>query len=77
MQPFKASLLNPNRCATLFSGEKVDRSAYTQSDPSGVRMVGNVVCENFLLRHSYCEKNQGSLCLDNEVDALLDLDAPI
>jgi hypothetical protein len=29
VQPFEASLLNPNRRATLFSGEKVDRSAYT------------------------------------------------
>src|SRR5271169_4828899 len=37
-------------------------------------MIGNVVRENFLLRHSYREKNQGSLCLDNEIDTLPDLE---
>jgi hypothetical protein len=56
MQPFQASLLNPNRRATLFPGEKVDRSTYTQSDPSGLRVVSNVAGENLLLRHSYCQK---------------------
>src|ERR1700730_18181000 len=51
-QPFE-----PKPRATLFSGEKVDRSTYTQSDPSGLRVVSNVAGENLLLRHSYCQKN--------------------
>jgi len=37
-------------------------------------MISNVIRENFLLRHSYCEKNQGSLCLDNEINTLLDFE---
>jgi len=57
VQPFQASILNPNWRATLFSREKVDRSAYTQSDPSGLRVVSNVAGENLLLRHSYGQKN--------------------
>jgi len=73
MEPFQTRLLNPNRRAPLFSGKKVNRSADTQSDASGLGMIGNLVRENFLLRHSYCEKNQGSLCLDNEIDTLPDL----
>jgi hypothetical protein len=57
VQPFQPSFLNPNRRATLFSGEKVDRSTYTQSDPSSLRVLGNLPGENLLLRHSNCQKN--------------------
>jgi hypothetical protein len=74
IQPFQTSFLKPNRRTTLVSGKKVNRSAYAQSDPSGFRMIGNAAGKNFLLRHSYCKKSQWSLCLDNEIDALLDLE---
>ena len=57
VQPFQASLLNPNRRATLSSSKKVYRGTYTQSDASSLRMISNMVGENLLLRHSYCEKN--------------------
>jgi hypothetical protein len=57
VQPFQTSVLNPNRRATLFSSKKVDRSTYTQPDPSGPRVVSNTLCENLLLRHSYRHKN--------------------
>jgi len=56
VQPFQASPLNPNRRATLFSGEKVDPGTNTQSDPAGLRLVSNVASEYLLLRHSYCQK---------------------
>jgi hypothetical protein len=56
VQPFQANFLNPNRRAALFSGEEVDRSTYTSSDPSGLRVVRNATGENLLLRHSYCQK---------------------
>src|ERR1700730_3040057 len=73
LQPFQACLLNPNWRTPLLSGKKVDRSTYAQSDPSGLRVVSNVAGENLLLRHSYCQKNKRSLCLDNKLDAFLDL----
>ena len=57
----------------LFSCQEVDRSAYTQSDPSDLGLVSKAAGENLLLRHSYCEKNEGSLGLDSEVDAPLHL----
>src|SRR5262245_39949699 len=57
----------------LSSSEKVDRGTYAQSDPSGLRVISNAAGENLLLRHSHCEKNQRSLCPDNEIDTLLDL----
>ena len=57
----------------LFSCEEVDRSAYTQSDPSDLGLVSKAAGENLLLRHSYCEQNEGSLGLDNELNALLHL----
>jgi hypothetical protein len=41
----------------LFSGEKVDRSTYTQSDPSGLRVISDLSGENLLLRRPYCEKS--------------------
>jgi hypothetical protein len=72
-QPFRSRPFAPQSGAPLFSCEKVDRSAYTQSDPSGLGPVGNAAGENLLLRHSYCEKNEGSLGLDNEVNAVLHL----
>jgi len=49
--------LKPEGRTTLFPGEKVDRSTYTQSDPSGLWVISNVGGENLLLRHSYGEKN--------------------
>ena len=73
VQPFQVGLLNPNRRAPLFSGKKVDRSTYAQSDSSGLRVVSNVVGENLLLRHSCCQKNKRSLCFDSKVDAFLEL----
>jgi len=48
VQPFEASLLHPNRRATLFSGEKVNRSTYTQSDSSSLGVISNAAGENFL-----------------------------
>src|SRR5262249_17962004 len=74
MQPFEARLLNPDRCAALFSGKEVDRRAYTQSDASSPRMISNVAGENFLLGHSYCEKHQRSFRFDDEVDTLSNLE---
>jgi hypothetical protein len=57
VQPFQASLLNPDWRTPLFSCEKVDRSPYAQTDPSCLRVIRNMPGENLLLRHSYCEKN--------------------
>jgi hypothetical protein len=56
----------------LPSCKKINRGTYTQSDATRLRVISNAAGENLLLRHSYREKNQRSLCLDNEVDALLD-----
>jgi hypothetical protein len=50
VQPFHASLLNPDRRATLLAGEKVDRSTYTKSDASGLPVVSNVAGKSLLLR---------------------------
>ena len=44
----------PKPARDVVPGEKVDRSTYAQSDPSGLRMVDNVAGENLLLRHPYC-----------------------
>jgi hypothetical protein len=49
--------LDPNRCATLFSGEKINRSTYAQTDAPGLRMISNVVGEDLLLWRSHRKKN--------------------
>src|SRR5262245_25826896 len=72
VQPFQSSLLDPQRRATLVSGEKVDRSTDAQPDASCLRVICNMLSENFLLWHSYCQKDQRSLCVDYEVDTFFD-----
>jgi hypothetical protein len=37
-------------------------------------MISDMICENLLLRHSDSEKNQGSPCVDNELNTLFDLE---
>src|SRR5579862_2728869 len=73
VHPFQSCPLNPNRRPTLFASEKVDRRTYAQSDSSSLRTIHDVAGQDFLLWHSHCQKGQWSLCVDNEVNARLDL----
>ena len=49
-------------------------STRPNSDASGLRMIGNSACKNFLLRPSYCEENQGSLRFENKIHTFTDLE---
>ena len=59
VKPFEASVLNPNRSATLLAREKINRSPDAQANsPQPPGMLGDLVSKNFLLRHSDSQKDQ-------------------